>query len=79
MNVVTPCVIPLLPRGPSQHKRGIHQNSLKRRTNMRHRFAIIGLIVGFLAVAVAAFEQHLIAVNPAPEDKRSLRELAKEA
>lgn len=46
---------------------------------MRHRFATIGLIVGFLAVVIAAFESHLAAANPPPEDKRSLRELATEA
>ncbi len=46
---------------------------------MRHRFATIGLIIGFLAVAVAAFEDHLVAPNQPPEDKRSLGELATEA
>ena len=46
---------------------------------MRHRFAIIGLIIGFLAVVIAAFETHLVATNPPPEDKRSLGELAAEA
>ena len=46
---------------------------------MRHRFAIIGLIVGFLAVGVAAFESHLVAKSRPSEDKRSLRELTTEA
>lgn len=46
---------------------------------MRHRYSSIGLIVGFLAVAVAAFESHLVASNPPPEDKRSLGELATDA
>jgi len=46
---------------------------------MRHRYSIIGLIVGFLAVAIAAFESHLAATTPPVEDKRSFRELATEA
>jgi hypothetical protein len=46
---------------------------------MRHRYSIIGLVIGFLAVAVAAFESHLIAAVAPPEDKRSLGELATEA
>lgn len=46
---------------------------------MRHRYSLIGLLVGFLAVAVAAFENHLAAATPPPEDRRSLRELATEA
>lgn len=43
---------------------------------MRHRYSFIGLIVGFLALAVAAFESHLAAAEPPAEDRRSLRELA---
>jgi hypothetical protein len=39
----------------------------------------MGLIVGFVAVAVAAFEGHLITAEPRAEDRRSLRELATEA
>lgn len=46
---------------------------------MRHRYSLFGLIVGFLAVAVAAFESHLVASTPPVEDKRTFRELATEA
>lgn len=46
---------------------------------MRHRISIIGLAVGFFAVGLAAFESHLVAAAPPPEDKRSLGELATEA
>jgi hypothetical protein len=46
---------------------------------MRSRIATIGLIIGFLAVVLAAFESHLIAVEAPTEDQRSLAELAKEA
>ena len=47
---------------------------------MRHYFATIGLILGFIAVGLAAFETHLIASEPPPpEDERSLKELAVDA
>lgn len=46
---------------------------------MRHLYSSIGLILGFVAIAIAAFESHLAASEPPKEDKRSLRELAGEA
>jgi len=47
--------------------------------NLPQRFAITGLIAGFIAVGVAAFESRFLAKISPPEDKRSLRELAAEA
>jgi hypothetical protein len=47
---------------------------------MRHYFSTIGLILGFIAVAIAAFETHLVASEPAPPvHERSLKELAVDA
>jgi hypothetical protein len=46
---------------------------------MSHRFATLGLIIGFGALILAAFESHLIATNPPPEDTRTLSQLAAEA
>jgi hypothetical protein len=47
---------------------------------MRHYFSTIGLILGFIAVAIAAFETHLVASEPPPPvHERSLKELAVDA
>lgn len=46
---------------------------------MQHLFSKIGLLLGFLAVALAAFETHLAAAAAPKEDKRTLGELAGEA
>lgn len=46
---------------------------------MRHLYSSIGLIVGFLALALAIFESHLVASESPKDDKRSLSELASEA
>lgn len=47
---------------------------------MRHSFSTIGLIFGFIAVGIAAFETHIIASEPPPPaDGRSLKELAIDA
>ena len=46
---------------------------------MRHLFSTIGLILGFVALGIAAFETHLVASQPVKEDTRTLRELASEA
>src|SRR5687768_17252172 len=46
---------------------------------MRHFYSSLGLILGFIAVGIAAFEVHLAATESPKADKRSLRELAEEA
>jgi hypothetical protein len=46
---------------------------------MRHFYSSLGLILGFIAIGIAAFEVHLAASDTPKEDKRSLRELAGEA
>ena len=46
---------------------------------MKHIFSTIGLVLGFVALGLAAFESHLIASQPVKEDTRTLRELAGEA
>jgi hypothetical protein len=46
---------------------------------MKHLFSTFGLVLGFLAVGLAAFEAHLVASEPPKEDTRTLRELAGEA
>jgi hypothetical protein len=46
---------------------------------MRHIYSTVGLLLGFVALGIAAFEAHLTASSPPPEDKRTLRELAAEA
>ncbi len=51
-----------------------------KQTSMQHHFATIGPILGFIAVAIAAFETHLVASKPPPpEGERSLKELAVDA
>jgi hypothetical protein len=55
-----------------------HLERSAKESRMRHWYSTIGLILGFVAVAIAAFESHLVASAP-KEDKRSLRELATEA
>jgi hypothetical protein len=46
---------------------------------MRNLFAILGLVIGFVAIGVAAFERPSLAPEAPKEDKRSLKELAAEA
>ncbi len=46
---------------------------------MRHLYSMLGLVIGFLAVGIAAFETHLNAAEPPKQDTRTLRELASEA
>lgn len=46
---------------------------------MRYWFSTIGLVIGFLAIGLAAFQDHFMAPKPPIEDKRSWRELASEA
>lgn len=50
---------------------------------MRNIFAILGLVLGFLAIGMAAFEKHVAAsevpADAPKEDKRTMKELAAEA
>lgn len=43
---------------------------------MRNIFAMVGLVIGFIAIGMAAFEKHVAASEPPKEDKRTLKELA---
>jgi hypothetical protein len=45
---------------------------------MRHLYSTLGLILGVVAIGIAAFETHLVAPKPPKEGKRTLRELASE-
>ena len=46
---------------------------------MRNIFSIVGLVLGFVAIGMAAFEKHATAAEAPKEDKRSMKELATEA
>jgi hypothetical protein len=43
---------------------------------MRYWFSTIGLLIGFLAIGLAAFQDHFVVSAPPVENNRSWRELA---
>jgi hypothetical protein len=66
--------------GPKNEAQSVPSNLTvfndRQKIRMRHLYSSIGLLLGFVALCLAAFESHLLAAEPVPKpDKRGVLEI----